>query len=71
MCGIDMICRYAELIYNGFWFSPEREALQAAIDHTQRFVTGTVRLKLYKVSLLPLLPDKLTCGRMSSVGNAG
>ena len=43
------MCRYAELIYNGFWFSPEREALQALIDHTQRFVSGTVRLKLYKV----------------------
>jgi len=40
--------RYAELIYNGFWFSPEREALQALIDHTQAHVTGTVRLKLYK-----------------------
>ena len=40
--------RYAELIYNGFWFSPEREALQALIDKTQEHVTGTVRLKLYK-----------------------
>ncbi|MEY5008584.1 MAG: hypothetical protein RL764_1900 [Pseudomonadota bacterium] len=39
---------YAELIYNGFWFSPEREMLQAAIDHSQHNVTGTVRLKLYK-----------------------
>jgi argininosuccinate synthase len=39
---------YAELIYNGFWFSPEREMLQAAIDHSQTKVTGTVRLKLYK-----------------------
>ena len=39
---------YAELIYNGFWFSPEREMLQAAIDHSQEHVTGTVRLKLYK-----------------------
>jgi argininosuccinate synthase len=39
---------YAELIYNGFWFSPEREMLQAAIDHSQANVTGTVRLKLYK-----------------------
>ncbi len=39
---------YAELIYNGFWFSPEREMLQAAIDHSQQHVTGTVRLKLYK-----------------------
>ena len=40
--------RYAELIYNGFWYSPEREMLQAAIDRSQRHVTGTVRLKLYK-----------------------
>jgi argininosuccinate synthase len=39
---------YAELIYNGFWFSPEREMLQAAIDHSQHYVSGTVRLKLYK-----------------------
>ena len=43
--------RYAELIYNGFWFSPEREALQALIDKTQDHVTGTVRLKLYKGSV--------------------
>ena len=43
--------RYAELIYNGFWFSPEREMLQAAIDHSQSKVTGTVRLKLYKGSV--------------------
>lgn len=42
--------RYAELVYNGFWFSPERLALQAAIDQTQKFVTGTVRVKLYKVN---------------------
>ena len=42
--------RYAELVYNGFWFSPEREMLQAAIDHNQQQVTGTVRLKLYKGS---------------------
>jgi len=40
--------RYAELIYNGFWFSPEREMLQALIDKSQEHVTGTVRLKLYK-----------------------
>jgi len=40
--------RYAALIYNGFWFSPEREMLQALIDRSQEFVTGTVRLKLYK-----------------------
>ena len=40
--------RYAELIYYGFWFAPEREMLQAAIDKSQEFVTGQVRLKLYK-----------------------
>jgi len=40
--------RYAELIYNGFWFSPEREMLQALIDKSQDHVSGTVRLKLYK-----------------------
>ncbi len=44
----EIMPRYAELIYNGFWFSPEREALQALIDHTQTHVSGTVRLKLYK-----------------------
>ena len=42
--------RYAELIYNGFWFSPEREMLQALIDKSQEHVTGTVRIKLYKGS---------------------
>ena len=40
--------QYAELIYNGFWYSPEREMLQAAIDKSQEHVTGTVRIKLYK-----------------------
>lgn len=40
--------RYAELIYNGFWFSPEREMLQALVDKSQEHVSGTVRLKLYK-----------------------
>jgi argininosuccinate synthase len=44
----DLMPRYAEMIYNGFWFSPEREMLQALIDRSQEFVTGTVRLKLYK-----------------------
>jgi argininosuccinate synthase len=44
----ELMPRYAELVYNGFWFSPEREALQAAIDATQRCMTGTARLKLYK-----------------------
>ena len=44
----ELMPRYAELIYNGFWFAPEREMLQAAIDHSQEKVCGTVRLKLYK-----------------------
>ncbi|TNE64184.1 MAG: argininosuccinate synthase [Rhodobacteraceae bacterium] len=44
----SLMPRYAELIYNGFWFSPEREMLQAAIDKSQEHVSGTVRLKLYK-----------------------
>ena len=47
----ELMPRYAELIYNGFWFSPEREMLQAAIDHSQALVNGTVRLKLYKGSV--------------------
>ena len=48
----EMMPRYAKLIYNGFWWSPEREMLQAAIDKTQEFVEGTVRLKLYKGSIM-------------------
>ncbi|MEM7569009.1 MAG: argininosuccinate synthase, partial [Pseudomonadota bacterium] len=44
----ELMPRYAELIYNGFWFSPEREMLQAAIDKSQEHVEGTVRMKLYK-----------------------
>ncbi len=42
------ISKYSELVYNGFWFSPEREALQALVTETQRDVTGVVHLKLYK-----------------------
>ncbi len=44
----ELMPRYAELIYNGFWFSPERAMLQAAIDESQTRVNGTARLKLYK-----------------------
>src|SRR5438876_86575 len=44
----ELMPKYAELIYYGFWFSPEREMLQAAIDRSQEFVSGRVRLKLYK-----------------------
>lgn len=47
----ELMPRYAELIYNGFWFAPEREMLQAAIDLSQQKVSGTVRLKLYKGSV--------------------
>jgi len=48
----DLMPRYARLIYNGYWFSPERRALQALIDHTQSHVNGTVRLKLYKGTVM-------------------
>ncbi len=44
----ELMPKYAEMVYNGFWFAPEREMLQAAIDQTQENVNGTVRLKLYK-----------------------
>ncbi|PZN59088.1 MAG: argininosuccinate synthase [Proteobacteria bacterium] len=48
----ELMPRYAELIYNGFWFSPERLMLQAAIDKSQEDVEGTVRLKLYKGNVI-------------------
>ncbi len=54
----SLIPKYAELVYNGFWYAPERECLQALVDESQRFVTGTVRLKLYKGNVI-------TCGRRS------
>ena len=44
----SMIPKYAQLVYNGFWYSPEMELLQRFIDNTQERVTGTARLKLYK-----------------------
>jgi argininosuccinate synthase len=55
-----LIPRYATLIYNGFWFAPEREAIQALVDKSQESVSGTVRMKLYKGNVL-------TVGRKSSV----
>ncbi|WP_020179575.1 argininosuccinate synthase [Methylopila sp. M107] len=48
----ELMPRYAELIYNGFWFAPEREMLQAAIDYSQAEVSGSVRLKLYKGNVI-------------------
>ena len=47
----ELMPRYAELVYNGFWFAPEREMIQAAVDESQKFVNGTVRLKLFKGSV--------------------
>jgi len=46
----ELMPKYAELIYNGFWFSPEREMLQALIDKSQAYVTGRVRVRLYRGS---------------------
>ena len=56
----EIMPKYAELIYNGFWFSPEREMLQALIDQSQKFVSGKVVLKLYKgnVDILSRSSDK-------------
>ena len=51
----SLIPRYAEMVYNGYWFAPEREALQALMDKAQETVTGTVRLKLYKGGVYPIL----------------
>ena len=48
----SLIPKYSALVYNGFWFSPEREALQALVTETQRDVTGVVRLKLYKGNII-------------------
>jgi argininosuccinate synthase len=48
----ELMPRYASLVYNGYWFSPEREMLQAAIDQTQQSVNGTVRLKLYRGNVI-------------------
>jgi argininosuccinate synthase len=53
----ELMPRYAELIYNGFWFSPEREMLQAAIDRSQEHVEGEVRLKLYKGNVIVMGRD--------------
>ena len=48
----ELMPKYASLIYNGFWFSPEREMLQSAIDKSQKNVSGTVRAKLYKGNVI-------------------
>ncbi len=56
----DLMPRYASLIYNGYWWSPERKALQVLIDHTQEHVNGWVRLKLYKGSVMVVGRDSPT-----------
>jgi argininosuccinate synthase len=56
----ELMPKYASLVYNGFWFSPEREMLQAAIDKTQTSVNGTVRLKLYKGNVITIGRDSKT-----------
>lgn len=53
----DLMPRYASLIYNGYWWGPERRALQALIDHTQQTVNGWVRLKLYKGNVIVVARD--------------
>ncbi len=50
----SLVPRYGELVYNGFWFSPERELLQKTMDETQKVVNGTVRIKLYKGNCIPV-----------------
>lgn len=56
----DLMPRYASLIYNGYWWSPERRALQALIDYTQQAVNGWVRLKLYKGNVIVVSRDSKT-----------
>lgn len=56
----ELMPRYAELIYNGFWFAPEREMLQAAIDKSQEHVEGEVTLKLYKGNVMVVARDSRT-----------
>jgi argininosuccinate synthase len=56
----DLMPRYASLVYNGYWWSPERKALQVLIDHTQESVNGTVRLKLYKGNVIVVGRDSKT-----------
>lgn len=55
----DLMPRYASLIYNGYWWSPERKALQVLIDHTQHHVNGNVRLKLYKGNVYTVARDSV------------
>lgn len=60
LCKGLIMPRYAKTIYNGFWFSPEREMMQAAIDKSQETVNGTVKLKLYKGNVSVIGRDSKT-----------
>jgi argininosuccinate synthase len=67
----SLMPRYAQIIYNGFWYSPEREMLQRMIDEAQRDVTGTVRLKLYKGNCIPVgvkAPQSLYSEELATFG---
>lgn len=67
----SLMPRYAQIIYNGFWYSPEREMLQKMIDEAQRDVTGTVRLKLYKGNCIPVgvkAPQSLYSEELATFG---
>ena len=55
----ELMPRYASIIYNGYWWSPERVALQTLIDHTQEHVNGTVRIKLYKGNVMVVGRDSV------------
>jgi argininosuccinate synthase len=70
----DIMPKYSELVYNGFWFSPERVALQALVDKTQEYCTGTVRLKLYKGNVIIVgrkAPTSLYDSKISSFEDDG
>lgn len=70
----DIMPKYSELVYNGFWFSPERLALQALVDKTQEFCTGTVRMKLYKGNVIIVgrkAPTSLYDSKISSFEDDG
>ena len=70
----DIMPKYSELVYNGFWFSPERLALQALVDKTQEYCTGTVRLKLYKGNVIVVgrkAPTSLYDSKISSFEDDG
>ena len=70
----SLIPRYSTLVYNGFWFAPERHALQALVAETQRDVTGIVRLKLYKGNIIAAgrkSPNSLYDQRIATMEGSG